>query len=481
MNFRFGTVLVLAGLFFVVGCASTPETRAPSTVVTGGDPETDELPDWINELPAGVEPRDNEHTAQATLYLGTAMAAGTDELRLSRYETALEHARAGLAADPDNPQSHFQAGEALLSLGRLEEAAPFLDRAEELYPRYILETLGVRETAWIEEYNAGVEYLDAGDTQNAMARFERANMIYSLRPEAMLNLGTVYAQVGRYEDSQQQFANAIEVIEGPWAERVDEEVSEGWFGVLAPTKMNRAQVLLRLERFSDAADVLGELVAADPENLDYVTTYASALVAGGRADQAQALFDDLLGRDGLDAADFLTVGVGLYQVEQYEGAARAFQRAFEIVPNHRDIAFNLSQTLYLNQDWEGLVTSTTKLLEIDELNPMAYRFRANALLELGREPEAMEVYETGQNLPVTVDDLTLRAAGNDVVLVGQATNHGVEGGHQLRLRFTFYDLTGASVGSREETIRFSAQGEARTFQVEAPGGSVFGFSYEVMG
>ncbi|TVP42221.1 MAG: tetratricopeptide repeat protein [Gemmatimonadales bacterium] len=481
MNFRFGAVAVLGAALFVGGCATAGETRAPDSTVLGAGAEGDELPQWITDLPQGIEPRDNDHTNQAAISLIQASAASSEEQARTRYQDALGHAEAGIAEDPENPQSYLQAGEALMGLDRIEEAAARFDRAEELHPPYILETIGLREAAWIEAYNQGVAYIEADNQDAAVQSFELANSIYQFRPEALLNLGSIYAQQGRYEESAEAFGQVVEIIDGPWYDRVDdEEMRESWRALREPAMVNRAQLLLRADRFDEAADAYAMLVEEDPDNLEHLTAYASALVAGGRGADAQDLFADLLARDNLNASDYFTIGVGLYQVEQFEGAEQAFRRTFEVVPNHRDAVFNFAQTLYINEEWTELEQVTAKLLEIDELNALAYRFRANALLQLGREDEAMDVYTTGEDLPIVMDEITIRPGGSDVVLAGQLSNHTAPAGTEVRLRFTFYDVRGAEIGTRETTVRFEGEGEARAFEVEIPDGDLFGYGYRVM-
>jgi tetratricopeptide (TPR) repeat protein len=479
MNFRFRAALVLGVALFAGGCASSGESRAPESSLMAGA-EGEDLPEWVQALPPGTEPRDNDHTTQASLFLLQAPGSSTDEQRIERYEEALMHAQAGIEADPGNPQSYYQAGEALLGLDRLEEAVAMFDRAEEIYPRYIIETVGYREEAWIEAYNQGVEQVQAGDQEAAVASFERAGIAYQNRPEAYLNLGSIYAEMGRYEESAEAFAQVIEVVEGPWADRVDEATQAEWMGMLGPARTNRAQLLIRLERYEDAAAIYADLVEEDPDNLDYLTAYASALVAGGQGESASELFDDLLSREGLDASDYFTIGVGLYQVEEFAGAVEAFRMSYEVVPDHRDTAFNLAQSLYLIEAWEELAAVSEKLLEVDELNELAYRFRANALLQLGQEDDAMEVYTTGEDLPIVMDELGLRAGGADLVLYGLLSNLSAEPGTELTLAFTFYNTMGATVGTAETSVRFEAVEEAREFEVAVPGEEFFGYSYRVV-
>jgi tetratricopeptide (TPR) repeat protein len=235
MRVRFGATAALAFALALGGCASAG--NGPSVSTGFGAPE--DLPDWVAELPEGTEPRDNDHTGQATL----ALLQGN-------FEEALESARAGIEEDPENPQSYFQAGEALLGMGELEQAAEMLDRAEEIYPRYILETMGLREQAWIDEYNLAFEAIEAEDDAAAVRQFERAHSIYQNRPEAMLNLASIYAQEGQDDRAIDYFSQAIEVIEGPWTERVDDDTRENWMESLEVAQFNKAQLLLRTERYA---------------------------------------------------------------------------------------------------------------------------------------------------------------------------------------------------------------------------------------
>jgi len=205
MNFRFRTLTVLGLALLAGGCASAGSTASSGTSGTAlFAAPGDDLPEWVQALPEGTPPRDTELTNQTALYL-----------LQGRWEESLNLARTGIEQDSSNPQPWMQAGEAYLGLGNLAAAAEHFDRAESIYPRYIIETVGLREQAWIDEYNAGVERLDEGDLEGAAARFVQAGVIYSFRPEAYLNLGAVYAQLGRYEESAEAFGKVVEVVDGP--------------------------------------------------------------------------------------------------------------------------------------------------------------------------------------------------------------------------------------------------------------------------
>jgi tetratricopeptide (TPR) repeat protein len=469
MNFRSRAFGAFGALFLVAGCASSGGTQAPmESSIFSMLAADDELPQWVMDLPEGIEPRDNDFTGRAALFLAQG-----------RLEDALQAAEAGIAADPENPQSYFQAGDALVGLGRLSEGAARLDRAEELYPRYILETIGIRENSWIEQYNQGIELLGAGDLDGAVAAFERANSVYKFRPEGFLNIAAVYAQKGDYARSAQGFADAVEILRGPWLDRVDPETREAWEGMLEPAQSNMGRLYLQMEDYDSAIRAFERLSRDYPATLEYQTALASSLVAAGRGEEAFSLMERLLSRTDLTVTDYFNLGVGMYQTEQYSGAAQAFQRVVDVIPGHREAAFNLAQSLYLGESWEALAKATEVLMEIDALNPLVYQFRANALLRVGTEAEAMAVYTAGQDLPIVMDDLAVQLSGNDLVLTGALANLAAEPTATIRLRFTFFRADGSEASTSDVTVRFENQGEARGFEVRAPDDFV-GYSYRVM-
>jgi tetratricopeptide (TPR) repeat protein len=474
MRVRFRAVGACVLALSMAGCAASTAGSSGgggAARVSAGFASSDGLPEWVLALPEGTPPTDNEFTSQATISL----------LRGS-YDQALAQAEAGIAAEPGNPQGYFQAGEALVGLGRLEEAAAMLDRAEAIYPRYVTETVGVREQAWIEQYNAAFEAVEAEDNASAIRQFERANLIYQNRPEAMLNLGSLYAQIPDNDRAIEYFTQAVEMIEGPWTDRTeDPETRASWLESLDIARFNRAQLLLRAERYAEAAEAFRVLSEGAPDNVDFISNYANALVSSDQPERAREVFDRMLSRPGLTPVMLFNIGVGLYQIEQYMGAARAFQMVLDRVPQHRDAAMNRAQALFQAEQWEDLAQAGAVFAGIDPFNENGYRFQAQALLRLTRSNEAQTVWDTMQELPWTMDDMSIQASGSNLIVVGLATNKFAESGSQIRLRFQFYDNDGNDAGSAEASFSLPGQEESAQFEVQVPAvANLFGFSYSVL-
>jgi hypothetical protein len=87
-----------------------------------------------------------EQDAMASLYMGIYDPEFDPKLigdraalalrRRDRLRDAVTRSRAGVRADPDDPQAHFRLGVALFRLEQREEAIPHLERAVDLNPNY---------------------------------------------------------------------------------------------------------------------------------------------------------------------------------------------------------------------------------------------------------------------------------------------------------------------------------------------------------
>lgn len=489
MSFRFGAVVLFALAFVLGGCASggTGSTEAGDGAGANVEPtdmsemEEEDLPEWVQELPEGTSPSDNQQTNQATLYMVQAQGAdeeGAEEL----YQQALQQAEASIAAEPENPQGYFMAGQVHFELGNYEEAAEWFDQAEEIYPRYVLETEFYREQAWVDLFNEGVEISDAqDDPMAALPYYERAHAIYQGRPEAMLNLGDLYAQQERWDESAEVYGQAIEVMTGPRVDEVDEELRASYDEFLRIAHFNRAQALFQLERYAEAAEEYEAILEGDPENLQAISNLAVSLVAAGETARAQEIYDDLLNRPGLGPAEYIQIGVGLYQAEAYEQAARAFNEVWQLIPNHRDAAFHYAQNLYLAEAWEELVTATDDLVELDPQNELAYRFRAQALNQLEREEELEQTLTEMDALEFLIVDLQFQNVQGGAVVDGFVVNKDREPGSTVNVEWEFYDPDGNVVGTTTSELELGEPDEEINFIVEFPtDDQAIGYSYEVL-
>jgi tetratricopeptide (TPR) repeat protein len=492
-------VASLFGLAFIVSsCASGGGGANPAGFETVSQPvEGDDLPAWVLALPEGDPPRDNDQTGLAALMLLQASQASDEARQNELYQRALEAAQAGIQLDATNAQSYYQAGEAYMGLGDYSMAGEMFERAEAIYPRYVVETDYIREIAWIEAFNEGVEILladstGAGTAGDAAPAFERAHAIFQGRPEAMVQLGSIYAERGREGEAADLFLQAVAVVEGPYGERVDDEALRAeWASMREVALLNAGELLFQEQRYAEAAEAFDKAREAMPDDLSVVSNLAASLVLAGESARAQAIYDELLARPDLDARDLINIGTGLSEGGNELQAARAFARAHEMIPQDRDALYNYAQSLYFAADaadstaaqpiWTELLEVSGDLIEVDSHSSNAYRMVLTALQRLGRAGEVDQYMQSYTALPFEITGIGMGQLPDGWAVAGRVTTlQGGNPGSSVDLQMHFYAMDGSLVGTEEFTVTLPAVGESTEFQVDlVTNTEVGGYRYEV--
>ena len=149
---------------------------------------------------------------------------------------------------------------------------------------------------------------------------------------------------------------------------------------------------------------------------------------------------------------------------------------------YRDGVQNLAQTLNLLEDYEAQIPHSEKLVELDPFNDYAHLMLARALVQVGREPDAVAQLEVMQALPFVIDNLHLQPSATGCSIAGEAVNKALEPGTSITLRFTFYDNDGNPVGTADTEVTVTVPDVAHAFAVTFEGEmQVLGYSYELVG
>ncbi|MEX2531976.1 MAG: tetratricopeptide repeat protein [Gemmatimonadota bacterium] len=486
---------VLGAFFFILalGACASPGTEAPGGEVADPvqtqedvqDVEEEDLPQWVQALPEGTPPEENEPILEAFVLITQAQSAQANEEEARAqdfWSQVLAKAEESIALEPDNAMGYYMAGEALFELGEYEEAAARFDEAEEIFPRYAYQTEYFREYAWVEYFNEGIQ---AGEQSNdpsaGLPFYEQAHAVYQGRPEAMMNIADAYLRAERHEDAEEVYAQAIDVMTGPRAADAEASTLEAWDEYMDVARFNRAQALYQLERYAEAAEIYEEIYEEDPENLQAGSSLAVTFSAMGEAERAQAIYDQMLNQPGLGPSDYFTVGVGLYQAEAFDQAAVAFGQVWELVPLHRDAAFYHSQMLFLAEDFEPLVDAAARAKELDPRNQLLFRFRQQALDRLEREEELVAEIEALEELTFILDDLQFQPVQGGAIVDGFVVNRTMEPGTSVDVQFHFIDVDGNELGTTDAQFELAAPGDRVNFQVEyQTSAPVFGYYYEVL-
>jgi tetratricopeptide (TPR) repeat protein len=469
MKSRTGLVAVLALALVSGGCAS----GGSSGPVVGPDGQP---------IPESARPRDDSFTQSGTLYLTQAQAAGDDATARERYERALESAQGAIAADSTNPQGYFIAGQAYVGVGDFAAADEAFAIAQDIYPPYAGDIDLQREGAWVVAYNAGIQDVNAGDIEAAAGHFEDANLIFKGRPEAMLNLGATYSQLGEIDASVAAFQEALDLIQSTDMATADSARVEGWDEIEQQAAVYMGQVLTQGERYAEASAAYAAYLERYPGDVQVMSQMAMVTMAAGDTAAAEGMYNDLMARSDVDARGLYDVGVGLFQSGAYAQSATAFSAVLERAPNHRDAMFNMITALYQAEQWDGVMENGPRLVELDPKNPLAYQYVAFSYAQSGDSDTGMEYQSQGQNLDFTVDETQLRPeAGGGATLSGTLGNNTLAEGTAVVIRVHFLGADGSEAGTVDVTVLAPAPEMASIFNAEFNSDlEIIGFYYSVV-
>lgn len=475
MKIRSGLALLLATALGVAGCASGgggSSSGAAASIPTTPGAET---------LAQGERPRQDENTRAAQRAMDAADDAADDATAMAAYRQARTAAEAAIATDSTNPLAWRLAGEASLGMEDFVTADEFLTRAEELRPIYSFETEGIRERAWIGLYQEAVPLVNGGQYEDAAGLFEQANAIYDQRPEVMITLGQIYAQLREHDKAIENLDRAVAIINSDKALEMDSATVAQWRDQAATIPVTRAQVLADAGRTEEAVAAFRQLAAENPTELLYRRNLATLLVQMGNEAEAFEVYDELMEMPGLASADYYQIGVGYYTGSDYERSARAFRRAAEESPRDRDAIEMWARSLQIDSVYADIPPVAERWIELDPNNANALLILAQASQQNGDTERAGDVVRQIEKLTVNVNDLQLtRHAGGGASVTGSLTNKLLDQGAQVTLDFTFYDAAGNAIGTAAHTVTAPATDMSEVFRVEFTSDqAVGGYGYTV--
>ena len=453
---RFRHPLSCATAFLLAGCASAPVPVGPVVSPTG----------FIYEL--GTPPVSSEFSQTAALFLSRDLLT-----------MGLERALLGVEAEPENPIHYLLAGIAHVRLAQHREAHAMFTEAERIYPAYELHIAPEREAAWIALFNLGIAAYAEGDIEGTIEAWEQAEMMWDLRPDASLNLVTLFKDEGRWDDAIRAYQRAVASLERRPVTRVlpREELRTRTVQRIR-TERSLAQLFLFTERFAEAEPLLRRHLEGDPTSVRVRGDLATALYGLGQDAEALAISTRLLSETALEAKDLFSVGIAFYRANDFMAAAEAFERLTRLEPHSRDAWFNYTNSLFAAGSWESLAPVAGHLTEVDPLGENAGLITARAHLELGDEQSAEVWLDRTAAAPVHIEGLQLQVSGADTSIQGRVVGNAAEPGTPVRIRFTFYGAGGV-LGTEALTLSAPPPGVRASFDVSFAGQAT-AYRYELV-
>ena len=448
--------IFLCVAFVLGGCASARGPTGPVVSPTG----------FVYEL--GTRPVDSRFSQTGALYLTQGLI-----------QRALELALLGVDDEPENPIHYMLAGLAHTRLAQYDEADAMFTEAQRIYPAYELDIEPEREAAWIELFNEGIAAYTDGNVEGTIEAWERAGMMWDLRPDASLNLATLFNGEGRWDDAIWAYQRVVTGLERMPVTRVlSQDELQAREDLRIRSEGSLTQLLLFTERFAEAEPLLRRHLEGDSTSVQIRGDLAAVLHGLGRDPEAAEIYSGLLSETGLGARDLFNLGIALYRASDFLAAADAFQQLTRLQPDSRDAWFNYANALFAAESWESLAAVADRLTEVDPLGENSGLIAARAHLEIGDEQTAAAGLDRTESAPVHVEGLQLRPSETETSLQGRVVGNTAEPGTSVRLRFTFYGSDGA-LGTEPLTVPAPPAGVRASFEVSFAGQAT-AYRYELV-
>ncbi len=394
------------------GCAGN--TRSPTTADNG----------------AAVSETDSLDLSCAYFYFLWGSNAEYD----GRYKEALEAYEKAAICDPEAEYIAEKIPVLLIQLGRIDEAAAWLenyihDRPGKTLQRFMLARLKIQqgqEDEAIELYRQALNIepdnttirLRLGLLYSKKGEFEIAERIFMnilKRNEqsyfALLYLARMYLQSGELAQAEQYYQRALELN---WSKELSYEIAD--FHTLRKdfhkaqkiyqqaldrdkkderAALGMVQTYLFLEEGESALQELNRIRAFsnNPERIDLVRS--QILINLGEHERAKAILTSLLEKTSLAHANYL-LGIVYYEESQYENAAERLEQIPPSAPEYRDAMMLRVRMLEESGETEQSVEVLERALASDESRqPEFFSWLAAIHRENDKPKKASEVLEKG--------------------------------------------------------------------------------------
>lgn len=455
---------------------------------------------------AQERPGHNRATRSAERAIGLAMIQSDSAKRAQQFREALAAALEAVREDGGNPTGWLMAGRAYAGLDDFAGADSAFRRAEELHPPYREELVADREAAWARAYNLAADAYQAGQLAESIALFEQADRLSRKWPYALVVLGWLYGEQGENDKALNAYRAALEVFAGGLPADAGQEQAEEWRTRHAEAVQEAGRLLAMAGETAEAEAVYRAFLQASPGHVGAMIGLAQ--VVGG--EEADRLYAELVGKEGLSEDQLFQIGAGLYEAGRYDGAVTAFRKAAALNPVSRDAHFNLAQSLYqraqelqpeegagppppeLRVVLEELIRASEQTRAVDPNNRDLFRMLAYSYRGLGNmagdqaekarwEGEVAKVAQEYEAVAFEIYDIGFAREDGGIRMSGTLENLKVAEGGTIRLRVSVLGDGGAVLGSDDVEVRAPAPGDTVAFSaVLAVPGTIRGWKYEVV-
>lgn len=409
----------------------------------------------VAALPAGIAAQkwdDDRYTREADKFLALAMTRADDAERKAMYQQALDALQPGLTDEADNGQLWYTAGIVYVGLSRYQDAADAFDRALALYPDAESDIEAEREAGWIQAFTEGVGFMDMGPDSypQALEIMEAGEALYSKRPEGLLNMGSMYAALGRHEQAEDAFMKAAAAAQGELYEKVDSATQQSWDSYVDMATLNVAQIRgsIGVDAFSSgdyaaAADAFQRAMEVNPYSRDYLLNYVQAKYA-----QATDLEDEI----EADSTKLETYRPQM--IELYSSLQQEIPKVREFDPTNSNLMIIHARAVRRENELKGDTAAA--------------------------QQGALAILTAERDIPIEVVDMSIQPGDGAATIAGRVRNKTLDANAPVTIKVTLIGLEGNDIGSVDVTVNVGEAESSIPFQGTAQiSEQIAGWRYEV--
>ena len=328
-------------------------------------------------------------------------------LRLSGYlkltadgdpKGAIEQFRKANQISPSDPDIVLPLVESLLAAGQADEAEKLgkelIQKRKTFLPIYDVLYLYYARARRLNEAEEILKLKAANNPKDADAQIRLAQFYYLLQrrpemqtalsklssspkdfPDGRVRAGRFYATIRDFDAAIRQFQDGVAQEPGRKAEY----------------RKEIAQVMSAQNRKDEASRMLGEILKADPKDVQAQALRASLLIETGDPKQVRQAIADLQAAVGTDPANVVlrfNLGRALLVTNQFDQARIQFQEALKQRREYNAARLALAQIHMVRHEYANAIQEADVALEFDTRSITAKLIRTAALAAMGNNNQA---------------------------------------------------------------------------------------------
>ncbi len=152
--------------------------------------------------------------------------------------------------------------------------------------------------------------------------------------------------------------------------------------------IQRAEILIQQQKYSEAQQVLKDLLSSDPHDVHVLALFAEVNIQLGKLEEADIAINSAIGISPDIAYLYFVKARILIQQEKYDEAERYLRLAIETDPAEAEYYALLASIKLNRKQYEEALQLADHALALDPENILGLNIRSNSLLKLNKKEEA---------------------------------------------------------------------------------------------